>query len=223
MPGAGELPHPELNQLPDDVRRVVLELGLNMPPNSWTIESIAVTDISKTSHLFLLHVELRGKQGVRNRLLGGKSGSLRIITPNTMVVGIYPRNQRQAVPIRYGMFSQLSREKYDPKRVVDVLGGTPNDVSSHGPIDLMKVAGRYRGTLSPVIGEEYLKGFTAVEFSESLVFQASEPNAAVAYPLGVDLYYIARGREFLRAYHSLLSRIGVGNNLELSVTDQPAL
>lgn len=224
MSSIGELPHPELVRLPDDVRKVILELGQNMPPNSWTIESTVVTGTPRTDRFFLLNVELRGKQGVINRLLKGeKDKSLRIITPNTMVVGLYPRNQRQLHTDRYGMFSLLKTERYNPGYVVAVLDGTPNDVPNHNPIDLMKVTGRYRGDVSPIIGQGYLEGFTTVEFSEDLVSQASDPHTAVAYPLGGNdlLYYVVKGSDFLVAYQGLLSRIGVKNNLRTgNVTDQ---
>lgn len=216
MSSAAELPHFELSQLPNDLREVIVEIGEDIPHGSWTIEQVARTDMSRTSPFFELAMELRGRQGVIDRLLNGeKHASLEIITPNTMVVGLYLRNQRQVHTNKYGMFSSLSSERYSPSHVVEVLNGSSNEVPNHSPIDLMKVTGRQRGTISPIIGREYLEKFTAIEFSIELTNQISAPNIAVAYPLGGKdlLYYVARGSDFISAYAGLLARANVKNNL----------
>ncbi len=209
----------ELDQLPDDLRRVVEELTSEIPANSWAIEQTARTRTSRFSPFFSVEDELRVSPNVVQKLLGGDiHGSLRIVPSKTMAIGLYPGGRRTEEAIRLGLFSLPEKSRYDPNAVKKALGGQPSDVVLHNRVDVVRIAGRVHGAVSLILAEQHLRNFSVVEISSTLTEEIQRPHSAVAYPLGGKdlLYFCARGPEFLQAYGNLLSKMNIRANFGIT-------
>lgn len=211
MANISELPHSELDQLREELREVVEELVEGMPLNSWVIEQTAHSSISKTSPFYSLERELRASPKVVNKFLGETGeGRLRIVTPTTIAIGLYPGGRR-AEAMRYGLFSYPENSRYDPDIIKTALGGGPTDVVLHSRINLPAITGRYIGTISPILARKYLQNFSVIDINPLLVAQISKPDTIIGYPLGGSdlLYFCARGEEFLASYKRLVGGLGI--------------
>jgi hypothetical protein len=200
----------------DYPREIVEAIGGYMPPNSWVVTQPGRRYASQPGYSSVAN-DLRGNDDVIATLLDGEQyARLSIVTPNTMAVGLWLREQRRTTPIRLGLFSLHPEERYDPAYVVEVLGGDPSEhQASHNSVNLLAATGRGSGTISPILEREKLLRFSTVDFSAQLLGAIEKPDVAVAYPLGGkgNKHFVARGQYFIPAYAQFLAAEKIPTNL----------